>query len=472
MNADRSDHGTLVLAATPLGNPADASPRLRTELAGADVVAAEDTRRLKRLCADLSVVPSGRVLSYHDHNESVRTGDLLRELEAGHRVLVITDAGMPSVSDPGYRLVSAAIAAEVRVTCVPGPSAVTTALALSGLPTDRFCFEGFAPRKQAERRRTFAALVGEPRTMVLFEAPHRLADTLADLAEAFGPDRPAALCRELTKTYEEVRRATLGALARQVAAEPVRGEVTLVVGGAVAVPMSQIEAVERVRRLVAQGVRLKAACRDVAATSAVSSRDLYAVVVSAKGGRTQEGEPSLGPRAVPLTDEFSSGVQSATPSADLGRLRSKQRPIAKGPQAMTDPGHVPHVFDIEAATLDNTTFRTTLWTGTHLQVTVMSIEPGDDIGLEMHPDVDQFLRLEAGTAKVEMGLAENDLSYVKEVEDDWVILVPAGHWHNITNVGASPLKVYSIYGPPNHPHGTVHATKAEADAAEAAEHGH
>ncbi len=275
-NPRHGELGTLVLAATPLGNPADASARLRRELATADVIAAEDTRRLARLCADLGVQPGGRVVSYHDHNEAARTGPLVQELTIGRRVLLVTDAGMPSASDPGYRLVTAAIAAGVPVTCLPGPSAITAALAVSGLPTDRFCFEGFPPRKPAERRRAIAALAAEPRTLVFFEAPHRIAQTLADLAQAFGPQRPAALCRELTKTYEEIRRAGLGELAAQAAAEPVRGEITLVVGGAVAVPMSVDQALQRVRELRAQGVRLKDACRAAAEDAAVSSRELYA----------------------------------------------------------------------------------------------------------------------------------------------------------------------------------------------------
>ena len=170
--------GTLVLAATPIGDARDAAPRLAEELAHADVVAAEDTRRLTRLCRELGVAPEGTVLSYHEHNESARTADLLDRLRAGARVVVVTDAGMPSVSDPGYRLVVAAVEAGVPVTCVPGPSAVLMALAVSGLPVDRFCFEGFPPRKPGERDRALAALAREPRTMVFFEAPHRLAATL------------------------------------------------------------------------------------------------------------------------------------------------------------------------------------------------------------------------------------------------------------------------------------------------------
>jgi len=223
--------GVLVLAATPIGRVEDAPPRLASELAGADVVAAEDTRRLRRLCADLGVTVSGKVVSYFEGNESARTPSLVEALEAGMRVLVVTDAGMPSVSDPGYRLVAAAVERDITITAVPGPSAVLTALAVSGLPVDRFCFEGFLPRKAGERARRLASLAHEQRTMVFFEAPHRTETALRAMAEAFGADRRGAVCRELTKTHEEVRRSGLAALA-DWAAEGVRGEVTLVVEGA------------------------------------------------------------------------------------------------------------------------------------------------------------------------------------------------------------------------------------------------
>ncbi len=223
--------GTLVLAGTPLGNPGDASPRLTRLLAEADLVAAEDTRRLRRLLADLGVRRAGPVVSFYDEVERARLPALLHVLDAGGTVALVTDAGMPSVSDPGYRAAQAAVAAGHRVTSLPGPSAVTTALAVSGLPCDRFCFEGFLPRKAAERRSRLAELADEPRTQVYFEAPHRLADTLADLVAAFGDERPAAVCRELSKTYEEVRRGSLAELAAW-AADGVRGEITLVVSGA------------------------------------------------------------------------------------------------------------------------------------------------------------------------------------------------------------------------------------------------
>ncbi len=224
--------GTLVLVGAPLGNPADASDRLRAVLTSADVIAAEDTRRLHRLARDLDLTIAGRVVSYFEGNEERRTPELVDALRAGATVAVVTDGGMPSVSDPGFRLVKAAVAAGVPVTVAPGPSAVTTALAVSGLATDRFCFEGFLPRKAGERRARLAELAGERRTLVLFEAPHRVAATLADLASTFGAERPAAVCRELTKTYEEVVRGSLDELASWASSGPPRGEITLVVAGA------------------------------------------------------------------------------------------------------------------------------------------------------------------------------------------------------------------------------------------------
>ncbi len=266
--------GVLVLAVTPIGDVRDAAPRLALELAEADVVAAEDTRRLRRLLAELEVSPRGRVVSYHEHNEAARTPDLVERLAAGERVVVVTDAGMPSVSDPGYRLVAAAVDAGIRVTCVPGPSAVLMALAVSGLPVDRFCFEGFLPRKPGERARALARLRDERRTMVFFEAPHRLATTLEAMADAYGPERRAAVCRELTKTYEEVRRGELAELASW-AVEGVRGEVTLVVDGAPAVAARVEDVLPDIQARVAAGERLKAVCADLAASTGLSSKALY-----------------------------------------------------------------------------------------------------------------------------------------------------------------------------------------------------
>ncbi|GAA2743149.1 16S rRNA (cytidine(1402)-2'-O)-methyltransferase [Terrabacter aerolatus] len=273
--------GTLVLAATPIGDPRDAAPRLAHELATADVVAAEDTRRLRRLLADLAVTPAGSVVSYHEHNEAARTPDLVARLVAGERVVVVTDAGMPSVSDPGYRLVAAAVEAGVRVTCVPGPSAVLMALAVSGLPVDRFCFDGFLPRKPGERAKVLAEVGDERRTIVFFEAPHRLAETLAAMRDAFGPERRAAVCRELTKTYEEVRRGTLEELVAW-AQDGVKGEITVVVAGAERVVPSLEEAVAGIRTRVDAGERLKDVAADVASRTGLSKKALYDAALAAR----------------------------------------------------------------------------------------------------------------------------------------------------------------------------------------------
>lgn len=276
--------GTLVLAGTPIGDIADAPPRLAEELAGADVIAAEDTRRLRRLTQALGVTPRGRVVSYFEGNESARTPELVDELLGGARVLLVTDAGMPSVSDPGYRLVAAAVEKDLKVTAVPGPSAVLTALALSGLPVDRFCFEGFLPRKAGERLSRLREVAGERRTLVYFEAPHRLDDTLAAMAEAFGPERRAAVCRELTKTYEEVKRGPVGELARW-AAEGVRGEITVVVEGAPEKGPEEIgpeELVARVRAREEAGERRKEAIAAVAVEAGLPKRVVFDAVVAAK----------------------------------------------------------------------------------------------------------------------------------------------------------------------------------------------
>lgn len=275
--------GLLLLAATPIGDVSDASPRLRDAVRDADIVAAEDTRRLARLVGALGIQPSGRVVSYHEHNESRRTPELLESLIGGATVVVVTDAGMPSVSDPGYRLVVAAVDAGVRVSAVPGPSAVVTALAVSGLPVDRFCFEGFLPRKGGERARALSGLVGERRTMVFFEAPHRLGATLAAMADAFGGGRRAAVCRELTKTYEEVVRAPLGELVQWAEAGEVRGEVTVVVEGAPApVAPSVSDLVPQVQQRATDGLRLKDAVAEVATAHGVSKRELYDAVLAAR----------------------------------------------------------------------------------------------------------------------------------------------------------------------------------------------
>lgn len=280
-------NGWLVLAGTPIGNTDDASARLRQLLTTADVVAAEDTRRLRDLARRLDIVVSGRVVSFYEHNELARADELLNAVAGGETVVVVTDAGMPAVSDPGYRLVAAAVARGLNVTCAPGPSAVTTALAVSGLPSDRFCFEGFLPRKAGERAKLLAELATERRTMVFFEAPHRVVATLTALADAFGPSRPAALCRELTKTYEEVIREPLGELAKNLAAratDPVgiRGEIVIVVAGQPKATPTAAESATELAALVAEvhcrtaaGERHKDAVAAVARQHGLPKRALY-----------------------------------------------------------------------------------------------------------------------------------------------------------------------------------------------------
>jgi len=282
--------GSVVLAATPLGNPGDASARLIEALSSADVIAAEDTRRTRRLMADLGITPSGRMESFYDAVEREKADELIGRARAGDRILVVSDAGMPTISDPGYRLVSRAIDEGVPVTVLPGPSAVLTAVALSGLPVDRFCFEGFLPRKSGERSARLAELVAEPRTMVFFEAPHRLSATLEALAEAMGPTRGAAVCRELTKTYEEVRRGSLAALVEWAAAG-VRGEITLVVAGAdagerraAAGLVTSEDWVAAVRGREADGEPRREAIASVAKRAGVPRREVYDAVVRAKSG--------------------------------------------------------------------------------------------------------------------------------------------------------------------------------------------
>ena len=275
--------GRIVLAATPIGNTGDASARLVELLGTADIVAAEDTRRLHRLVQSLGVTVAGRVISYHEHNEATKTAELLDQVRAGKTLVMVTDAGMPSVSDPGFRLVEGAVSAGLTVTAVPGPSAVLTALALSGLPTDRFCFEGFLPRKTGERASRLADLAQERRTMVFFEAPHRLEAMLRALRERFGPERRVAVCRELTKTYEEVIRGSLGELLQWAESTEVRGEIAVVLAGApeqaAGTPEDHVAAVNE---LVAQGIRLKEAVAAVAEDVRVSKRELYSAVLAAR----------------------------------------------------------------------------------------------------------------------------------------------------------------------------------------------
>lgn len=281
MNTDRAKSGRLIVAGAPIGRPLDASASLVSALRAAEVIAVEDTRRLRRLAAVLDVPVTGRLISYYDDVEAERVPGLIDHLIAGRDVLLITDAGMPGISDPGYRLVTAAIAAGIDVTVLPGPSAVTAALAVSGLPSDRFCFEGFPPRKAGERARRFADLATERRTMVFFESPRRLATTLSDLSSAFGAGRSAVVCRELTKTHEEIIRGTLDELAQWAKAD-VLGEITLVVAGAPAraALVSTEEILAEVTAAQEAGKTRSDAIACVAAKLGLRKRDVYDVVVN------------------------------------------------------------------------------------------------------------------------------------------------------------------------------------------------
>lgn len=280
---DHSPRGLIMLAATPVGNAGDASARLVDALATSDVIAAEDTRRLRSLLSRLDVEPRGQIVSFYEGNESARVPELIARAAAGARVLVVTDAGMPSISDPGFRLVREAHESDVDITCLPGPSAALAALVLSGLPVARFAFEGFLPRKDGDRRRRLASLATEDRTMVFFEAPHRLDASVRDMADAFGMDRRAAVCRELTKTYEEVKRDSLGELARWAEGE-VRGEITIVVAGASdderrdASGLGDDEAIAAaVRKRMESGLSRKEATAEVADRAGLSKRYVYDV---------------------------------------------------------------------------------------------------------------------------------------------------------------------------------------------------
>ena len=290
--------GTVVLAATPIGNVGDASARLVVFLERADIVAAEDTRRLFDLARRLGVYVNGRVVAYHDHNERDKADGLLDQVETGATVLVVSDAGMPTINDPGLAIVRRAIARGLPVTCAPGPSAVLDALALSGLPTDRFCYEGFLPRKHAERVQYLRTLLGERRTIVFYETPHRIADSMDDLFDAFGPNRPMALCRELTKDYEQIRRGPIGEIRQSVIDDPPRGEMVLVIGGAsseeaeAAAPSTlSVEdmAVLAIDRALEDGLRIKDAIAQVvqehplADGSLANRKQVYAAVLEIKG---------------------------------------------------------------------------------------------------------------------------------------------------------------------------------------------
>lgn len=273
----------LILAATPLGNPGDASPRLRAAIESASIIAAEDSRRFHRLCSDIEVTFSARVLSFFEGNEEDRTRELLGELQSGASVLVVSDAGMPTISDPGFRLMRDAIQCGIEVQVIPGPSAVTMAVALSGLPTDRFTFEGFPPRASGARLASFEKLRHEERTMVFFEAPHRIGDSLGDAVAVFGAQRRAAICREMTKRYEETIRGTLAELSSWADSNEVLGEITLVVEGAStdSASMSADEMVARVREFEGAGMDRKAAIASVAQEFGIAKRLVYAAVVDA-----------------------------------------------------------------------------------------------------------------------------------------------------------------------------------------------
>ncbi len=281
MVIDDSSQGQILLAATPVGNAQDASARLVAALRDCDVIAAEDTRRLRALLSRLEIEPRGQILSFYEGNESARVPELIDKAARGARVLVVTDAGMPSVSDPGFRLVREAHEAGVAITCLPGPSAALAALVLSGLPVARFAFEGFLPRKEGDRRRRLESLTTEERTMVFFEAPHRLDASLADMVRAFGPDRQAAVCRELTKTHEEVKRGGLGELADWATGE-VRGEITVVVDGAstdeirAASGLGDDESISAaVAEAMAGGLSRKDAAAQVASAAGLPKRQVY-----------------------------------------------------------------------------------------------------------------------------------------------------------------------------------------------------
>lgn len=279
----QSNEGRIVLAGTPIGNLDDAPPRLRQALEGADIVAAEDTRRLHHLVSGLGLTLSGRTVAYHEHNEIDRAKELVDAAQEGATIVVVSDAGMPTVSDPGFRVVEEAALRGVDVSVIPGPSAALVALAGSGLPSDRFTFEGFLPRKPGERRERLKELANERRTMLFYEAPHRIEATLEALVEGFGPSRRGVLARELTKMFEEFRRSTLAGLLDGVRTDAPRGEIVLVIAGAeAAAPVDPAALVETVQALVADGTRLKEACADVAESSGISKRELYEAVLAAR----------------------------------------------------------------------------------------------------------------------------------------------------------------------------------------------
>lgn len=273
--------GSILLAATPIGDTNDASPKLIRALAEADLVAAEDTRRILKLATRLGVRINGDIKSLHEHNENERVDKVLHRAEDGERVLIVSDAGMPTISDPGYRVVSEAAKRGIPVSALPGPSAVLTALSVSGLPTDRFCFEGFIPRKQGERERRLDDLKEEPRTMVFFDSPKRIHENLTDMANIFGGARKAVLCRELTKTHEEVIRGDLNHLI-YATRDDVKGELTLVVAGADPRDKSAEDYVAKVIALAEGGMKLKGAAKLVSEETGVRKNELYRAALARK----------------------------------------------------------------------------------------------------------------------------------------------------------------------------------------------
>ena len=267
----------LILAATPIGNLADASPRLVEAMVESKFIAAEDTRSLLKLANSLGVKLNARLFSLHEHNEGDRLKQIL-EIAQDEPVLVVSDAGMPTVSDPGFLLVRAAVEAKIEVTVIPGPSAVLSALAVSGLPTDRFTFEGFLPRKQGDRRKMFASLAREPRTMVFFESPHRILESLEDAVLELGADRAATVSRELTKKFEHTERGTLAQLVEWAKGEP-KGEMVLVIAGAQVAEVQIKDLVEQVLALLDDGAKLKEAVAEIATAAGASKSDLYQLVL-------------------------------------------------------------------------------------------------------------------------------------------------------------------------------------------------
>jgi 16S rRNA (cytidine1402-2'-O)-methyltransferase len=274
----------LILAAIPLGNPADASTNLREAIVGAKYIAAEDSRKFSRLCSDLGITYSAKIISFFEGNEIERLDELVAILESGSDLLVVTDAGMPAISDPGYRLARAAVAKNIKIKVLPGPSAVTTALLLSGLPSDRFCFEGFAPRTSGARKTWFENLANETRTIIFFEAPHRLLESLADAVSVFGPNRLGAICREMTKTYEEVIRGDLETLHNWAATTEILGEITLVIAGfdPDSRQFTEADLIAEVLKQEAAGITRKEAITEVARITGRAKREVFDAMVTHK----------------------------------------------------------------------------------------------------------------------------------------------------------------------------------------------